>query len=56
MRAHDAIELLEAAATAITIHDLAHVLLHRPADPDTLAAVLALPHLPHSLKKQLGAS
>lgn len=54
VRAHDAIELLEAAATTITIADLAHVLLSRQADPDTLAAVLALPHLPRSLKRQLG--
>lgn len=51
--AHDTIELLEAVATTITIQTLADLLLSRQADPDTLASVLALPHLPRSLKRQL---
>ena len=48
VRAYGPIELLKAAATTITIDDLAHVLLSRQADPDTLASVLALPYLPRS--------
>ncbi|TGE14717.1 MOSC domain-containing protein [Hymenobacter elongatus] len=54
VQAGDAIELLEAAATAITIHEVGQIILTRSAPTDLLAELLALPHLPASPKRQFG--
>ncbi|MET4074821.1 MOSC domain-containing protein [Hymenobacter sp. UYCo722] len=54
VQAGDTIELLEAAATAITIHEVGQVILTRTASPDLLAKLLSLPYLPASLKRQFG--
>ena len=53
VQAGDALTLLEAAATAVTILDLAHLLLAREPDPGLLATVRTLPHLPASLRAYL---
>lgn len=53
VQAGDALHLLEAAATAITIHDLAQLLRARSPDAGQLADVLALPHLPAAVREQL---
>lgn len=50
VRAGDAIELLEDAATSITIQIVAQLLHTRVVEPELLAAVVELPHLPQSLK------
>jgi MOSC domain-containing protein YiiM len=55
VQAGDALNLLEAAATDVTILDLSRLLLTRESDPDQLAQVLALPHLPASLRQYLGS-
>lgn len=54
VQAGDDIELIEAANTDITIQTIAQIVLNRKADASLLADVVALPHLPDSLKMQLG--
>ncbi len=53
VRAGDALTLLEAAATTLTIQDLSHLLTARTVDVGRLADVLALPHLPAAVRQQL---
>ena len=53
VRAGDVLALLERAPTPITIQAVAQLLVARSAEAGLLAAVLALPHLPKSLKEQL---
>lgn len=53
VRADDVVELFEQAATGITIQDISQLLVARSTETGFLAAVLALPHLPESLKRQL---
>ena len=55
VRAGDAFELLEAAATDLTIPVVARLLLTppSPADADLRARAAALPHLPEGLKRYL---
>ena len=52
VRAGDALELLEQAPTTLTIQALSELLLARIPNADVLAAALALPHLPESIKQQ----
>lgn len=54
VQAGDALMLLEKAATTITILDLSRLLLTREPDPEWLAQVLRLPHLPATLRQYLG--
>ncbi len=54
VQAGDAIDLIEPADTDITIQAIAELVLHRKANADLLDRVLALPHLPASLKRQFG--
>ncbi|HEX8327189.1 MAG TPA: MOSC domain-containing protein [Hymenobacter sp.] len=56
VQAGDALTLLEAADTAITIQTVADILLTRRAEAGLLAAVVALPHLPTKLKQQFGGA
>ena len=51
VQAGDAITLVEAASTDITIQTVSQIVLNRQADADLLAQVVALPHLPDSLKR-----
>ncbi|GAB2588357.1 MOSC domain-containing protein [Spirosoma areae] len=53
VQAGDAITLLDAADTPITIQAVSQLILTRKADPDLFARVLTLPYLPQSLKTQL---
>ena len=53
VQAGDALTLLEAAATAVTIQDVSQLLLARPVAAGRLADVLALPHLPAEVRRQL---
>jgi MOSC domain-containing protein YiiM len=53
VQAGDEITLLEAADTTITIQDINQLILTHKADTGLLANVVALPHLPDSLKMQL---
>jgi MOSC domain-containing protein YiiM len=53
VQAGDALTLLEAAPTRVTIQDLAHLLTARLVDADQLADILALPHLPVEVRRQL---
>jgi MOSC domain-containing protein YiiM len=53
VQAGDALILLEAAPTRVTIQDLAQLLTARLVDADQLADVLALPHLPAEMRRQL---
>ncbi|WP_210522146.1 MOSC domain-containing protein [Hymenobacter terricola] len=55
VRAGDAFELLEAAATDLTIPVVARLLLTQPtpADADLRTQAVALPHLPEGLKRHL---
>ena len=53
VRAGDALTLLEAAPTTITIQDISHLLLARTVDAGQLAEILALPHLPAEVRRQL---
>ncbi|MPR35613.1 MOSC domain-containing protein [Salmonirosea aquatica] len=53
IQAGDPIELVEPADTTITIQTLFQLIRARQADADLLAEVLALPHLPARLRKQL---
>ncbi|MEJ7664751.1 MAG: MOSC domain-containing protein [Hymenobacter sp.] len=53
VQAGDALTLLEAAATTITIQDIAHLLVARTVEAGWLADVLALPHLPAEVRRQL---
>lgn len=55
VQAGDRLELLEQAPTAITIQTVSQLLLSRAIEPDQLAELLALPHLPESLKRQLAS-
>lgn len=47
--------LLEPAPTSITVQTLAQLMLSRTIEPGQLAEVLALPHLPELLKRQLAS-
>ena len=49
------LELLEPAPTTVTIQTVAQLMLSRAIEPAQLAEVLALPHLPESLKRQLAS-
>ncbi|CAN5397888.1 MOSC domain-containing protein [soil metagenome] len=51
VQAGDAITLLEAANTDITIQTVFQIVLAHQTDADLLARVVALPHLPDSLKR-----
>ncbi|MBD2705311.1 MOSC domain-containing protein [Spirosoma sp. BT702] len=51
VQAGDNITLIEAANTGITIQTVSQVLLNRQAAAEVLAQLVALPHLPDSLKK-----
>jgi len=53
VQAGDALTLLEAAATPVTIQDISHLLTARTVDASRLAEVLALPHLPAEVRRQL---
>jgi MOSC domain-containing protein YiiM len=53
VQAGDALTLLEAAATSITIQDISQLLLARTGGASQLAEVLALPHLPAEVRQQL---
>jgi MOSC domain-containing protein YiiM len=53
VQAGDALTLLEAAPTRVTIQDLAQLLTARLVDADQLADILALPHLPAEVRRQL---
>jgi MOSC domain-containing protein YiiM len=53
VQAGDALTLLEAAPTTVTIQDLAQLLTARLVDADQLADILALPHLPADVRRQL---
>ncbi|MFD1875299.1 MOSC domain-containing protein [Hymenobacter bucti] len=52
VQAGDALTLLEAAATTITIQDISQ-LLARTVEASQLAEALALPHLPAEVRRQL---
>ncbi|UFH57728.1 MOSC domain-containing protein [Spirosoma sp. KNUC1025] len=51
VQANDMINLIEGANTEITIQKVSQIVLNRQADADLLAQLVALPHLPNSLKK-----
>jgi MOSC domain-containing protein YiiM len=53
VQAGDALTLLEPAATSITIQEISQLLLARTVAPARLAEVLALPHLPAEVRRQL---
>ena len=53
VQAGDALALLEAAATTVTIQDISHLLLAPTVEAARLAEVLALPHLPAEVRRQL---
>ncbi len=53
LQAGDSLELLERAPVPITIQNVAQLLLSRFNESAQLAEVLALPHLPESLKQYL---
>jgi MOSC domain-containing protein YiiM len=53
VQAGDALTLLEAAPNRVTIQHLAQLLTARLADADQLADILALPHLPAEVRRQL---
>lgn len=53
VQAGDALTLLEAAATTLTIQDISQLLLARTVEASQLAEVLALPHLPAEVRQQL---
>lgn len=53
VQAGDPLELLEQASTTVTIQTVAQLMLSRAIAPAQLAELLALPHLPASLKRQL---
>ncbi|HEX8504651.1 MAG TPA: MOSC domain-containing protein [Hymenobacter sp.] len=55
VQAGDALQLLETADTDITIQTIFQLVLSHQADASLRAAAAALPHLPQSLKQQLGA-
>jgi MOSC domain-containing protein YiiM len=54
VQAGDAITLVEAADTTITIQIVSQIVLTHRADANLLAEVAKLPHLPDSLKKIFG--
>lgn len=51
VQAGDAMTLLEVANTDITIQTVSQIILNRQSDADLLAQLVALPHLPDSLKR-----
>jgi MOSC domain-containing protein YiiM len=53
VQAGDALTLLEAAATSVTIQDIAQLLSAREVEAGRLAEILALPHLPIEVRQQL---
>jgi MOSC domain-containing protein YiiM len=53
VQAGDALTLLEAAATTITIQDISQLLRAQTVEAGQLAEVLALPHLPAEVRQQL---
>jgi MOSC domain-containing protein YiiM len=53
IQAGDSVELIDPADTTVTIQTLYQFVLARKADAALLAEVLALPHLPDRLRKQL---
>ena len=56
VRAGDALVLLEQALTPLTIQEVAQLILSRAAiEPDQLADLLAVPHLPAWLKQHLAS-
>lgn len=54
VEAGDSIDLIEAADTDITIQAISQLVLTHKADTRLMDRVLALPHLPVSLKRQFG--
>ena len=56
VQAGDALTLLEAAATRVTIQTVAELLLPRRAEAGLLAEVVALPYLPAGLKQQIAGA
>ncbi|MGY3091359.1 MOSC domain-containing protein YiiM [Hymenobacter sp. UYAg731] len=55
VQAGDALTLLEPAATTLTIQTVSELLGARGTAPELLAEVLAVPHLPESLKHYLAS-
>ena len=53
VRAGDPLTLLEAAATTVTMQEISQLLLARSVAADRWAEVLALPHLPAEVRRQL---
>ncbi|MVM36810.1 MOSC domain-containing protein [Spirosoma sp. HMF3257] len=54
VQAGDEVNLIEAADTPITIQTVSQIVLTHKVDADLLASVVALPHLPDSLKRMFG--
>ncbi|GAB4003971.1 MOSC domain-containing protein [Spirosoma migulaei] len=54
VQAGDSIELVEAADTTITIDVINQIVLTRKVEANVLAEIVALPHLPDSLRSQFG--
>lgn len=54
VKAGDQIDLIEAADTTITIDVVNQIVLTRKVEEHVLAEIVALPHLPNSLKRQFG--
>ncbi|MBD2704611.1 MOSC domain-containing protein [Spirosoma sp. BT702] len=54
VQASDVITLIEAANTNITIQTVFQIVLNRQANADLLAQLVALPHLPDSIKRMFG--
>lgn len=53
MQAGDALSLLKAAATTVTIQEMSQLLTGRVVEAKKVAEVLALPHLPAEVRRQL---